>query len=355
MVRPQAYCNRADLHRELTQHSSSSWQTSFSGPLLLERGPFLYNQIMQLPLVITGSLAYDHVMTFPGKFADHILPDKVHMLSVAFTVETLQTSLGGCAGNIAYNLSLLGEASTVHAVIGSDGAEYLARLRELGVVTNHILKIDNQKTAQAFVMTDLADNQITAFHPGAMTQAFTHPLRDIPPSLVIISPNQKTAMMLHATHCQKAGLDFIFDPGQAFADFTGEELIASLRGARALTVNDYEWELWQEKTGLKKAKTLELTEAIIITLGEKGAHLITRELDVKIPAVPDCNAVDPTGCGDAFRAGLLYALKRQKSWPDAVKFANAVASFAVEFSGTQNHIFTEENVAERYAVVDAGH
>lgn len=322
-------------------------------PLLLERGLFLYNQIMQLPLVITGSLAYDHVMTFPGKFADHILPDKVHMLSVAFNVDTLQTSLGGCAGNIAYNLSLLGEASTVHAVIGSDGSEYLIRLRELGVITNHILKIDNQKTAQAFVMTDLADNQITAFHPGAMTQAFTHPLRDMPPSLVMISPNQKTAMIAHATHCQKAGLDFLFDPGQAFADFTGDELIASLRGARALTVNDYEWELWQQKTGLKKAKTLALTQAIIITLGEKGARLITPEIDITLPAVPDCKAVDPTGCGDAFRAGLLYALKRQKSWPDAVQFANVVASFAVETPGTQNHSFTRQELDARSSFLRA--
>lgn len=294
------------------------------------------------PILITGSLAYDHVMTFPGKFSEHILPDKIHMLNVAFNIDTLQIDLGGTAGNIAYSLSLFGQKPIIHATAGNDFERYKKRLQELGLSTSSIKLLDDEKTAQAFITTDLADNQITAFHVGAMGLASEHSLQNsqlpAPNSqLVIIAPNHPAAMLMHADFCRNNNIDFIFDPGQAFNAFSANDLQSAAKNSLALTVNDYEWQLWQDKTGFNEAKTLELTKAIIVTLGEKGCQLITAEGKQKFPAVNVEKVIDPTGCGDAFRAGLLHGLSQNLNWAESIKIATKVAAACVQAQGPQNH------------------
>ena len=301
-----------------------------------------------LPITITGSLAYDHIMTFPDKFANHILPDKVHMLNVAFNVDKLDIDLGGTAGNIAYNLSLLGEKSLIHATAGNDFDKYEKRLYELGLSANGIKILNDAKTAQAFITTDLADNQITAYHGGAMFRAHEHPLIADPESIVIISPNGIDAMVDHAKYCQNNDIKFIFDPGQAFPALSADQLVKSVKQSYALTVNDYEWEMWKEKTSLTKEQTLELTENIIVTLGEKGCKVASRDGEFELPAVSDLQVVDPTGSGDAFRSGLLFGISHGMDLEESIKIATVTASFCVEKQGTQNHAFTKEEFDGRY-------
>lgn len=305
--------------------------------------------MQSLPLVITGSLAYDHIMTFPDKFANHILPDKVHILNVAFNVDRLEVDLGGTAGNIAYNLALLGEKPLIHATAGEDFALYRQKLTRLGLALSHIKILHDAKTAQAFVTTDLADNQITAFHGGAMLRADEHPLSLSEKSLVIIAPNGIKAMTDHAHYCQKNQIPFIFDPGQSFPALSADQLVKSAKDSLALTLNDYEWQLWKTKTGLSESQTLELTSTLIVTLGEKGCRVKTKEEAFELPAVPDLQVVDPTGSGDAFRAGLLYGMSR--NWPlkKSVQFAIVLASFCVESQGTQNHAVTRKEIQNRYS------
>lgn len=302
----------------------------------------------KLPLIITGSLAYDHIMTFPDKFQNHILPDKVHMLNVAFNIHTLNVDLGGTAGNIAYTLALLGEKPRIHATAGNDFVPYLMKLNQFELPTDDIKIFSDEKTAQAFVITDLADNQITAFHGGAMFRAGEYPLIIAGKSLVIIAPNSVEAMEDHAKYCQHHNHPFIFDPGQAFNELSADQLVKSVHSSLALTLNDYEWALWKEKTSLSRQQTLELTQSIIITLGEKGCRVITREQEFELPAVAGLQVVDPTGSGDAFRAGLLYGLARQWGWKACIKTATVAASFCVEKQGTQNHTFTREGFKKRY-------
>lgn len=306
---------------------------------------------MKKNIVITGSLAYDHIMRFPDKFANHILPEKIHMLNVAFNIDSLEIDFGGTAGNIAYNLALLGEKPTIYAVAGNDFDRYEARLKDFSLKTDDIKVLSDEKTAQAFVTTDLADNQITAFHGGAMFRAHEYPLMLLEKSLVIIAPNGPQAMTDHAKYCQKHQQTFIFDPGQAFNALSGDELVKSAHSSVALTVNDYEWELWKQKTGLNETQTLELTKNIIITLGEKGCEVIGRDEHFSLPAVTDLQIIDPTGCGDAFRAGVLHALSQGKSIKDGAKTGTVLASFCVEKQGTQNHVFDKKTFGERMKLI----
>ncbi len=302
----------------------------------------------KLPIVITGSLAYDHIMTFPDKFSNHILPDKVHMLNISFSVDKLNVNLGGTAGNIAYNLALLGDKPTIYATAGNDFRDYRMKLDSLGLPTDDIKILDDEKTAQAFITTDLADNQIAAFHGGAMYRANEYPLVIGEKALVIISPNDGKAMEEHAKYCQKHKLPFIFDPGQAFPVLSANQLVKSIHNSKALVVNDYEWQLWKDKTSLSKSQTLELTEAIIITLGEKGCQIVTRNSKLELPAVSDLQVVDPTGNGDAFRAGLLYGLSRGWDLKKSAQIATVLASFCVETQGTQSHEFNLDEFKIRY-------
>ena len=300
------------------------------------------------PIVITGSLAYDHIMTFPDKFSNHILPDKVHMLNVSFCVDTLDVDLGGTAGNIAYNLALMGDKPSIYATAGNDFGVYRSKLDELGLSSGDIKILDDEKTAQAFITTDLSDNQITAFHGGAMYRANEYPLEIDKTSLVIISPNGVEAMLDHAKYCQKHKIKFIFDPGQAFPAITGDQLVKSAHGSLALTLNDYEWQMWKEKTSLNESDTLNVTNAIIVTMGEKGCRIITKENQFELPAVTGLQVVDPTGCGDAFRAGLLYGISRGWDLKKSAQTATVLASFCVEKQETQNHSFTEKEFDSRF-------
>lgn len=302
----------------------------------------------KLPIVVTGSLAYDHIMTFPDKFENHILPDKVHMLNVSFNIDELNVHMGGTAGNIGYNLALLGEKSSIYATAGQDFMPYLMKLNQLNLETDDIKILREEKTAQAFVTTDLADNQITGFYGGAMYKAHEHPLVIAGKALVIIAPNGIEAMEDHAKYCQRKNLPFIFDPGQAFNALSADQLVKSVRSSRALTLNDYEWEWWKKKTSLTQSQTLELTETIIVTLGDKGCHIIRRDGELELPAVTGLQVVDPTGSGDAFRAGLLYGLAREWGWEKCVKTGTVLASFCIEKQGTQNHTFAMPEFKERY-------
>lgn len=302
----------------------------------------------KLPIVVTGSLAYDHVMTFHDKFANHILPDKVHMLNVSFNIESLEVDLGGTAGNIAYNLALLKERPIIHATAGSDFFRYQKKLKSLNLSRDSIKVFRDVKTAQAFITTDLSDNQITAFYGGAMYRAHEHHLNLSETSYVIVAPNGAEAMVENSKYCQLNQHPFIFDPGQAFNALSDEQLLAACKGSKAMVVNDYEWELWQKKVGLNEKKTLGLTEAIIITLGENGSTVITKKGRQEFPSVSDINVIDPTGAGDAFRAGLLYGLSRGWKWDKSVQTGTVLASFCVEVQGPQNHTFTMDTFKKRY-------
>lgn len=302
-------------------------------------------------LIVTGSLAFDHIMVFRDQFKNHILPDKIHILNVSFGVENLQKEFGGTAGNIAYNLALLGENPAVVATAGKDFEGYRIYLEKQKISTEQILLLENQWTAQCFITTDLDDNQITAFHGGAMLEAHQKKLeikfvqKD---DLVIISPNGKTAMQEYADFCRQNQIKFIFDPGQSLPVFTGEELIQLAKEAEILVLNDYEWQLFQDKTGLNNQSILNLTQNLIITLGKEGSLLYSKDSQQEIKAVKVATEVDPTGCGDAYRAGLMFGLKQSFSLSKTAKIASVVASFVVEKNGTQKHCFTLNDLRKRY-------
>jgi len=270
------------------------------------------------------------------------------MLNVAFNVDKLNVNLGGTAGNIAYSLALLGEKPIIYATAGNDFRDYEMKLKSLELPTDDIRIFEDEKTAQAFITTDLADNQITAFHGGAMFRANEHPLVVGEKSFVIISPNDGRAMVDHAHYCRHHKLPFIFDPGQAFNALSGDQLVKSVHESKALVLNDYEWQLWKDKTSLSKIATLGLTETVIITKGEEGCRVVTTKEEFELPAVSDLQVVDPTGSGDAFRAGLLYGLSRGWELKKSAQIATVVASFCVEIQGTQSHEFDEEMFHGRY-------
>lgn len=302
-------------------------------------------------ILVSGSLAYDRIMDFPGRFADHILPDKIHVLNVCFMVNGLTERFGGTAGNIAYNLHLLGEQPLILATAGRDFGPYEEWLRSLGLPLDGIRLIPEEFTASAYITTDLSDNQITGFNPGAMKHPSGYALDGLDPrrALAIIAPGNLEDMLTYSRLYKERQVPYIFDPGQSIPAWGGGELKEMATGAWALIVNDYELELFQQKTGLTFAQLLELTPTLIVTQGDQGSQVFEGGERHQIPALPPRQVVDPTGAGDAYRAGLIKSLTRGLPWPEAACLGAAVASFAVEKAGTQEHRFTLAEVAERYA------
>ena len=290
--------------------------------------------------LICGSLAFDSIATFPGRFADQILPEKLHILNVSFLVPSLRREFGGCAGNIAYNLAALGAQTIVVAAVGSDGAEYVERLRSWGLATPSVRTVADAFTAQAFIMTDLDNNQITAFHPGAMQAA--HEI-DIPGradlALAIVAPDGRDAMLRHADQLAAAGVPFIFDPGQGLPMFDGAELRRFIGQASWVALNDYEAEMLSERTGLTlEALSRSHLRGVVVTLGVEGCDLWQDGVRTRIDGVAATQVVDPTGCGDAFRSALLYGLER--NWPleRCARLGNRLGALKIASRGGQNHV-----------------
>jgi len=299
--------------------------------------------------LICGSMAYDTIMVFQDQFKNHILPEKVHILNVSFLVPNLRREYGGCAGNIAYNLKLLQEDPLIMATVGHDFEPYAQWLSQQSISTHLIKILDDQYTGQAYITTDIDDNQITAFHPGAMS--FSHENR-VPTneniSVGIVSPDGKQGMQEHAEQFAELGIPFIFDPGQGLPMFNGEELLHFLKLADYAAFNDYESALVQERTGLSLEQMAAHLKALIITLGGKGSHIYTNGERVEIPPAPVKQLADPTGCGDAYRAGLLYGLLNDYDWATTGRIASLLGAIKIEHNGTQNHHFSMLEFKQRY-------
>jgi adenosine kinase len=295
-------------------------------------------------------MAYDTIMVFHDKFKHHILPEKVHILNVSFLVPVLRREYGGCAGNIAYNLNLLGEEPLIMAVVGHDFEPYSQWLSQNGLSSQFIHVLDNQYTGQAYITTDEDDNQITAFHPGAMSFAHLNavPNNNNEISIGIVSPDGKDGMQLHAEQFVESGIPFIFDPGQGMPMFNGEELLKFIDQATWMTLNDYESELMQERTGLSLTQLADRVKALIITLGSQGSKIYTDGKVIEIPAAQANGINDPTGCGDAYRAGLLYGLMNDLDWEITGRIASLLGAIKIEHHGTQNHSFDLESFKKRY-------
>lgn len=296
-------------------------------------------------------MAYDRIMDFPGFFADHILPDKIRMLNVSFHVNGLVEKFGGTAGNIAYALSLLGEKPCIVATMGHDNGPYFEWLGKQGLTTEYIKIIAEETTAGAYIMTDRADNQITGFNPGAMKHRSAFDFTGLVPaeSLVIIAPGNIADMTAYATDCRGREIPYICDPGQSLPGWGPAELEEMIRGARILISNDYERELIIKKTGLSDRELVGCTGAVITTLGENGSRLVTAAGETLIPAIRPARVVDPTGCGDAYRGGLIYGLMHGRSLPAAALMGSVAASFCIEVYGTQDYHFTRAEFNARLA------
>ena len=305
-----------------------------------------------MTIAVTGSVAFDHIMTFPGRFTDHILPDKVHMINVSFLVDSLTKRRGGTAANVAYNLALLGERPLVLATVGEDFADYRASLERAGVDTSGIKEIPGLYTASGFITTDLSDNQITGFYVGAMAMAGTLSLKDLTakPDLVIVTPNDPSAMNRYPRECRELGIPFVYDPGQQIVRLDGAALVDGMTGARCVIGNDYEVAMIENKTGLSNSKVLELAEMLVVTKGEHGSVVIERSGETVVPPAKPRAVLDPTGAGDAYRAGLLRGLLRGEPAHDWGKVAGLCAAYAVEQRGTQEHAFTRDEFARRLQV-----
>lgn len=300
--------------------------------------------------LICGSMAYDTIMVFHDKFKNHILPEKVHILNVSFLVPVMRREFGGCAGNIAYNLKLLGEEPLTMATVGHDFEPYAQWLCQAGLSSEFIRILDDNYTAQAYITTDEEDNQITAFHPGAMN--FSH-LNGVPTDrkdicIGIVSPDGKEGMVLHAAQFAEQGIPFIFDPGQGMPMFNGDELLAILDQATWLTLNDYESEMMQQRTGLNLEEIAERVEALIVTFGGQGSKIYTGGQCIEIPSAEPRELLDPTGCGDAYRAGLLYGVMNELDWETTGRIASLLGAIKIEHHGTQNHSFVMEDFKQRY-------
>jgi adenosine kinase len=288
--------------------------------------------------LICGSMAFDTIMTYEGRFADAILPDQIHILNVSFWVPHLRREYGGCAGNIAYNLKALGGNPLIVAAVGSDGADYLQRLEQLGISTQYIHTLAHSSTAHAMIMTDQDNNQITAFHPGAMLHAHEVKINALAKAeIAIISPDGRDAMLQHAQSLSQAKIPFIFDPGQAMPLFNGDELKHFLSQASWLAANDYEAKLIEDRTGLSMAEISKGLRGAVVTLGAQGSQVWVQGQSTHVPAVQASAVVDPTGCGDSYRAALLFGLERGWSLERCAALGNQVGAIKIAHVGTQNH------------------
>jgi adenosine kinase len=299
--------------------------------------------------LICGSLAFDTIMLFGGRFSDALLADQLHKINVAFLVPEIRREYGGCAGNIAYNLKLLQGDPLIMATIGKDGGPYLERLDLLQISRRCVRTIDTAYTAQAFITTDAGNNQITAFHPGAMAMSHQNKVADAGSvKLAIVAPDGREGMLQHAVDCVDMSIPFIFDPGQGLPMFNGAELEHFIELATYVAVNDYEAELLTERTGLSLDQIAKRVSALIVTRGELGAEIFTDGQRIDIPCVPADKVLDPTGCGDAFRAGLMYGLNKDMDWATTGRLASLMGSIKIASQGAQNHAPTRDEIEDRF-------
>ncbi len=303
--------------------------------------------------LICGSMAYDTIMVFPDSFKNHILPDKIHILNVAFLVPELRREFGGCAGNVAYNLGLLGGSGKIMATVGDDFGSYKKWLEDCGITMEHIRHIENSYTAQAYITTDQDDNQITAFHPGAMNYSQQNKVSDATAidtgiTIGMVSPDGRDGMIEHAQQFSDANIPFIFDPGQGLPMFGKKELDQFIGQATWIAVNDYEGEMLQDKTGMSLHAMQEHVKAIIVTRGSEGSRIFHNGTITEIPVVEIDTIKDPTGCGDAYRAGLLYGLMNNMDWQTTGRIASLMGAIKIGHAGTQNHRFSKDEFYARY-------
>jgi adenosine kinase len=304
---------------------------------------------MNKTTLICGSLAFDKIMQYHGRFSEALLADQLHKVNVSFLVPTLRTEYGGCSANIAYNLKLLGGDPLIMATIGQDGGEYLERFDKLGIPTRAIRKISHAYTAQCFVTADLDNNQINAFHPGAMQFSHENNVADCGPlAVAIIAPDGRDGMLKHARDCAAQKVPFMFDPGQQLPMFSGAELIEFINQATYVAANDYEFEMLMDRTGLTLPDIAGRLEALIVTRGDKGSEVYAKGERHEIPCVQAAAVVDPTGCGDAYRAGLLFGIVNGYSWPTTGRLASLMGALKIAHQGGQNHVVTAEQIADRF-------
>ena len=305
--------------------------------------------------LICGSVAFDTIMVFGDRFKNHILPDKIHMLNVSFLVPQMRREFGGCAGNIAYNLKLLGDVGYPMATVGRDFGLYADWMKSAAVPADHVKVIETQYTAQGFVTTDLDNNQIWAFHPGAMQLSHLNKVSDAKDiALGIVAPDGRDGMIQHANQFADAGIPFIFDPGQGLPMFDAKDLKRFVEQATWVAVNDYEWQMIQQKTGWTESDVTQLAEALIITRGEIGSSIYTKNGPIEIPCARPKAIVDPTGCGDAYRAGLIHGLLQGLDWKTTGRIASLMGAIKIESLGPQNHKFTPAEFQQRLAAAFPG-
>jgi adenosine kinase len=300
--------------------------------------------------LICGSVAYDTILQFPDRFKSHILPDKIHILNVSFLVPDMRREFGGCASNIAYSLRLLGDRGVPMATAGHDFAPYRERMVAQGIAVEHIKIVEGTFTAQAFITTDLDDNQITAFHPGAMQHAHLNKVSDAGSGIAlgIVAPDGRQAMIEHAEQFAAAKIPFIFDPGQGMPMFGAEDLKTFIGQARWVAVNDYEWGLLQQKTGFSVSDVTAQVAALVVTRGAEGSVIYTAGRTLTVPCAKPRAVVDPTGCGDAYRAGLIHGLLHGLDWETTGRMASLMGAIKIESRGPQNHSFGMADFERRY-------
>jgi adenosine kinase len=299
--------------------------------------------------LICGSIAYDTIMVFNDHFKNHILPEKIHILNVAFLVPDMRREFGGCAGNIAYNLQMIGGSPLIMATVGDDYQPYDYRLQKLNLAQTHIRPVSDTFTAQAFITTDLADNQITAFHPGAMNFSHHNHVTDAKDvSLGILAPDGRDGMLQHAREFHEAGIPFLFDPGQGLPMYNGEELLDFIDKADYIAVNDYEGQLLQERTGKTLEALAKLVKGLVVTRGSEGSIIYADGQQIEIPCVKPEEMLDPTGCGDAYRAGLLYGIANNMDWQTTGSLGSLMGALKIARRGGQNHSFSRDEIGQRY-------
>ncbi len=302
-----------------------------------------------MSILVCGSIAYDTIMVFNDRFKNHILPEQIHILNVAFLVPDMRREFGGCAGNIAYNLRLLGGEALIMATVGDDADPYRYRLERLGLSQAHVRHVPETFTAQAFITTDVDDNQITAFHPGAMSYSHLNRVQDAAGvRLGIVAPDGRDGMLGHAEQFAETGIPFIFDPGQGLPMFSGEELLRCLNLATYCAVNDYEARMLSEKTGRSIEQLAAMVDALVVTRGAEGSLIYNAGRCVEVPCVRADEVVDPTGCGDAYRAGLLYGIANGYDWERCGRLAAVMGSIKIAHRGGQNHNPSRADIAARY-------